>query len=159
MYSLAHKVYLQVWNSSWLLKYWNIPRPLTAALYCTRITFSWALIVKRADFTADNSCPPQNEMLMYCWPFEINLQGALSCKCKVPYVSAKIQKWMDLRKEDERCWLQVSSDILFLPRAAVVKRTLPENKGRCTATLLFFCTHFFHFFQTTQFILYSVGCN
>lgn len=33
--------------------------------------------------------PWRNEMLMYCWPVQINLLGALSCKCEAPNVSAK----------------------------------------------------------------------
>lgn len=72
--------------------------------------------------------PWRNEMLMYCWPFKINLQGALSCKCKAPCVSAKRQKGIHLSKEDGRlcpgCLWQVFSDTLLLLTAAVVNRTL-----------------------------------
>lgn len=76
---------------------------------------------------------------MYCWPFEINLQGALSCKCKVPCVSAESRKQMDSRKDCGRlcpgCLWQVSSDILFLLQAT---RASPENKAGIALSVLLF---------------------
>lgn len=45
-------------------------------------------------------------MLMYCWPFEINPQGALSCKCKAPPVSAKRQRGVSIRGDCAPRWLQ-----------------------------------------------------